>query len=237
MAKKIKGLTVQIGGDTTELSKALKEPNKEASTLQSKLNEVNKSLKLDPTNTELLAQKQRILGKEVDTVKSKLSLLKQAQKEFNEAGKDVDSSEYIELQKQILETENKLKSLNREQTIVSASFESFANKSKIVGDKMQGVGKALMPISLGLAAAGVGAFKFASDTNEALNKVNTTFGKSSSIVRKFAETSLNSFGIAKGSALDMSAYFGDMATSMGKPQEEAAKMSTGLVGLAGDMAS
>ncbi|MEG1301779.1 MAG: phage tail tape measure protein, partial [Erysipelotrichaceae bacterium] len=118
MAKKIKGLTVQIGGDTTELSKALKEPNKEASTLQSKLNAVNKSLKLDPTNTEILAQKQRILGKELDAVKSKLSLLKQAQKEFNEAGIDVDSSEYIELQKQILETENKLKSLNREQTIV-----------------------------------------------------------------------------------------------------------------------
>jgi len=88
-----------------------------------------------------------------------------------------------------------------------------------------------------ILAIGAGAIKLASDFEESLNKVNVSFGQSSIVVEKFAKTTLDSFGIAEGSALEMASLFGDMGTSMGLTQKDAAKMSTSLVGLAGDLAS
>jgi hypothetical protein len=87
---------------------------------------------------------------------------------------------------------------------------------------------------LGAAAASV---KFASDYEESLNKVNVAFGDSEGYVKNWAKTSLESYGIAEGTALDMTSLYGDMATSMNLPQKEAAKMATSLTGLAGDLAS
>ena len=88
-----------------------------------------------------------------------------------------------------------------------------------------------------ILAIGAGAVKFASDFEESLNKVRVSFGSSSKSVEDFAKTTLDSFGLAEGSALNMAALFGDMGTSMGLTQKEAAGMSTTLVGLAGDLAS
>ena len=85
--------------------------------------------------------------------------------------------------------------------------------------------------------AGGAAIKLASDFEESLNKVDVAFGKSSAEVKNFAKTTLTQFGIAEGSALDMAALFGDMATSMGITRNEASLMSTSMVGLAGDLAS
>jgi phage-related minor tail protein len=78
MANRIKGITVEIGGDTTKLSKALEGVNKTIKNTQTKLKDVEKLLKLDPTNTELLSQKQKLLGDAVKDTKSKLDTLKQA---------------------------------------------------------------------------------------------------------------------------------------------------------------
>tara|TARA_R100001463_G_scaffold29691_2_gene67562 strand:- start:2503 stop:4293 length:1791 start_codon:yes stop_codon:yes gene_type:complete len=92
-------------------------------------------------------------------------------------------------------------------------------------------------LTLPILAVGAGAIKLASDFEESLNKVNVSFGQSSKEVQAFAKTTIDSFGIAEGSALDMAALFGDMGTSMGLTQKQAAGMSTSLVGLAGDLAS
>jgi hypothetical protein len=92
-------------------------------------------------------------------------------------------------------------------------------------------------VTLPILGLGAAAVKLASDFDESLNKVNVAFGESSQEVQKFAKTTLQSFGIAEGSALEMASLFGDMATSMGLSQDEAANMSTSLVGLAGDLAS
>lgn len=115
MAKsKIAGLTIEIGGDTTELSKALKQPNNEARDLQSKLKAIDQALKFDPNNTELLEQKFRLLGQAIDTNEQKLQMLKTAQEQFKSSGKDIDSSEYIELQRQIALTTNKVDQLRKQ---------------------------------------------------------------------------------------------------------------------------
>ena len=118
------------------------------------------------------------------------------------------------------------------------ALSSASSKLSSFGSKMQGVGKSLTTrLTLPLAIAGGAAVKFASDFQESMNKVDVAFGKSKKEVKDFAKTTLKQFGIAEGSALDMAALFGDMATSMGLNQSAAANMSTSLVGLAGDLAS
>lgn len=121
---------------------------------------------------------------------------------------------------------------------LNAGLNTASSNLKSFGNKLTGIGKNLSTkLSLPLAFAGGMAIKMASDFNESLNKVDVAFGRSSSIVRDFAKTTITQFGIAQGSALDMAALFGDMATSMGLSTKEAADMSTQLVGLAGDLAS
>jgi len=109
---------------------------------------------------------------------------------------------------------------------------------KKFGVSMEQTGQNLTrSITLPTIALGVAAVKMASDYDEAMNKVKVSFGDASIFVEKFAKTTLDSFGIAEGSALDMAALFGDMGTSIGLSQSHAAKMSTTLVGLVGDLAS
>ena len=110
-------------------------------------------------------------------------------------------------------------------------LDKFSRNAKRLGTQLS------TNLTLPILAVGAGAVKLASDFEESLNKVNVSFGESSKEVQAFAKTTLNSFGIAEGSALEMAALFGDMGTSMGLTQKQAAGMSTSLVGLAGDLAS
>lgn len=122
-------------------------------------------------------------------------------------------------------------SLNRSLRIASARLDTFSQKVSSIGASLS------TRISLPLALAGGAAIKFASDVEESINKVDVAFGNSSDKIKEFAKTSLTSFGIAKGQALDMTALFGDMATGMGIAQGDAADLSVQLVGLAGDLSS
>lgn len=88
MADRIKGITVEINGDTTGLSKALSGVNKEIKNTQSQLKDVNRLLKLDPGNADLLTQKQKLLAQAVEETKNKLETLKTAQKQADEALKN-----------------------------------------------------------------------------------------------------------------------------------------------------
>lgn len=120
----------------------------------------------------------------------------------------------------------------------SSQLQQVNKQLKKSGDNLKEVGKSLSTyITLPVIAAGGASIKLASDYEESLNKVNVAFGESAKYVDYFGNTALETYGIAKGTALDMASLFGDMATSMGLPQVEAAKMSTSLVGLAGDLSS
>lgn len=106
------------------------------------------------------------------------------------------------------------------------------------GQQLQSVGRNLSAfVTLPILGAGGAAVKFASDLEESTNKVDVAFGNSAAAVKDFSETTLTSIGVSKGSALEMASLFGDMSTSMGLSRSEAAKMSTSLVTLAGDLAS
>ena len=113
---RIKGLTVEIGGDTTKLGKALEDVNKKSRDLSSELGSINKLLKLDPSNVELLAQKQQVLTEAISATEDKLGTLREAEKQVQaqfERG-EVSEAQYRELQREIIATENKLTSYKKE---------------------------------------------------------------------------------------------------------------------------
>lgn len=121
---------------------------------------------------------------------------------------------------------------------LTKALNTASGKLESFGSKVTNIGKSLTTrLTLPLGIAGGAAIKMASDFEESLNKVNVAFGEASGEVREFAKTTLQQFGIAQGTALDMAALFGDMSTSMGLSVDTAAELSTSLVGLAGDLAS
>ena len=128
--------------------------------------------------------------------------------------------------------------LNGNSKDLEAALNSAEKKLAGFSSKMKDIGQSLsLRLTAPLALAGGAAIKLASDFEESLNKVSVAFKDSSKDVQAFAKTTLKSFGIAEGTALDMAALFGDMSTSMGLSTSQAAKLSTSMVGLAGDLAS
>ena len=110
MANRIKGITIEIGGDTTGLDKALKGVNSSISKTQSALNDVNRLLKLDPTNTVLVTQKQELLTQAISQTEEKLSALESAQEQVTAAFQrgDLGEDKYQAFQREIEETRGKL---------------------------------------------------------------------------------------------------------------------------------
>lgn len=133
MAKKIKGITIEIGGDTTGLDKALSGTNKEIKSTQSELKQVERLLKLDPTNTELLKQKQTLLAKAVSDTSDKLDVLKtaeaQAQKQFKKG--EIAEEQYRALQREIVETKNSLEGLESQAKQTNSSLKKVDKEGKI----------------------------------------------------------------------------------------------------------
>lgn len=108
--KTIKGLTVEIGGDTTKLGKALEDVEKQSRDLSGELGSINKLLKMDPSNTELLAQKQKVLAEACSKTREKLDTLKEAEKQVQQQFEkgEVSEEQVRALKREIIETEKKL---------------------------------------------------------------------------------------------------------------------------------
>lgn len=143
-----------------------------------------------------------------------------------------------EMESELRQTTSEINKQSNAWLKLSEKAKEVGEKLKSVGDKMSSVGKDLsMKLTAPILGAGVAAVKFASDLNESLNKVDVAFKNNANEIKNWSDTTLTKFGIAKGTALDMAAGFGDMATSMGLNTKQAADMSMKLVGLAGDLAS
>jgi phage-related minor tail protein len=140
VAGSIKGITIEICGDTTKLSKALSGVNSSCSSLQKELREVDKLLKLDPTNTELLAQKQKILKEAIGSTKEKLDTLKEAEKQVQEQFEngEVSEEQYRALQREIASTEIKLGDLEKQ---AEGSNKEFENTGKAAEETAKSVSK------------------------------------------------------------------------------------------------
>lgn len=239
MAGNIKGITIEFRGDTTKLDKALRTIRQESKSADKQLKEVNKALKFNPTSTELLAQKQTLLKQKIQTTKDELNAFKNAEKELKAKNVDEQSQEWMEVRRNIIQCESKLKYFNAELKKVSApQLDALGKKFQNVGSKMTSAGRTMSTDVTPALTAGFGlAIKEASDFEENLNKVDVTFGTSSKAVKQWADSATKNFGLSKNAALEMASQFGDMGTSMGLSQKNASQMSMSLAGLAGDLAS
>lgn len=158
----IKGITVEINGETGPLDKALKGVNKSSRDLQSELKQVEKGLKLDPTNTILLAQKQKLLAESITNTKEKLGTLKvaeeQAQAKFAQ-GK-ISADQYRALQREVINTEGQLKKLETENGKLGQTFQEVEKKTgffSTLGSKIKSQAENIKTAlgTIGIAAAGL----------------------------------------------------------------------------------
>lgn len=160
MAKnRIKGITIEIGGDTTQLQQSLKQVDSALKNTQNSLRDVNRLLKLDPKNTELLRQKQELLNTAVRDTKDRLTTLKDAYRQLD--GKDTEEAKEQQklLAREIAETEQKLKSLKAESrdfgSVFKQQLQAVGQELKDVGDKLSSTGKDLsMKLTAPLLAVG-----------------------------------------------------------------------------------
>lgn len=160
---KIRGITLEIGGDTSGLTKALKDVNGEIRDTSKQLKDVDRLLKLDPKNTELLSQKQQLLAQNVEQTNRKLEELKKIQDTMDQNGVDRNSDQYMALQREIISTEADLKKAKEAaRQFAGVSLESLKAGLKEVGNKAAEVAEKTRGISLaaGGALAGLGGLAY-----------------------------------------------------------------------------
>ena len=212
MAKNvIKGITIEIGGDVTKLDKALTGVNKQSRNLQAELRDVNKLLKLDPKNTELLAQKQEILTEAIEATSEKLDVLKEAeaqvQKQFERG--EVSEEQYRALQREVIKCSAELDNLREASKQTDKAMEDLNKSSKLTGEELEKATEradafksnladlgekakaAAVAAGAGLAAAATYATKFETDCDKALNTLITQTGAANEEVAGLEETMMS----------------------------------------------
>lgn len=156
----IKGLTVEIGGDTTQLGKALESVNKKSGDLSSELGEINRLLKFDPDNAELLAQKQKVLASSISNTAEKLETLREAERQVQrqfERG-EVSEEQVRALQREIIATEGKLKSYRKQAEGAEDETKDLGDEAEETGGAFEGMGGKLASVAkVGIGAVVAGA--------------------------------------------------------------------------------
>lgn len=218
MPAKIRGITIQLDGDTSGLTKSLQGANKEIKSTQNQLKDVEKLLKLDPTNTELLRQKQELLGKAIEETKGKLDTLKQAEATMKSQGVDENSEQFMALQREILETEGNLKSLQKQAQNTTSAFDKISAATKKVAEGAQKVAEKTKKLSAAgaavsgaLTAMGLKSISAADD----LATLSARMGVSTDTLQKFQYAS----DMVDVSTEELAGAFAKMKKNMDKNPE------------------
>ena len=179
---RIRGITVEIGGDVTGLEKALKSVNSTIKSTQSQLKDVERLLKLDPSHTELLSQKQKLLKESITATKEKLDALKTAQEQAKQQMENgtLGKDKYDALQREIIETEQELARLAREAANANTALTKIGEAGKTlenVGNKMSSVGSSLTRnVTMPILAIGTAAVKTTADFDASMSQVAAVSG-------------------------------------------------------------
>ena len=231
-ASRIKGITIEIGGDTTKLQTALKGVNTEIKNTQAQLKDVEKLLKLDPGNTELLAQKHKLLGQAVEETKNKLETLKTAQQQADEALKNgtISKDQYDALQREIIETEQELKRLEEQANQSATALQKISatgEKLQEVGGKIEGAGKKLLPVTATVTALGTVSVKTAADFESSMSKVAAVSGATGSDLEALSKKAREMGSKTKFSASEAAEAMNYMAMAGWKTED----MLSGIEGV------
>lgn len=244
-------MVIKWSMDSKGFNDGLTKMNKSMSLLKSEFSATASKLKVFGNSTDQLKNKQEYLTKAMDIQKSKIDVLKNSyDKQVQATGESSKEAQnlaiklnnqiayYNKLEIELQQTNKDIEMQTSKWNKLSTSLSNASKKVKDFGSKLSSIGNTLtLGVTAPLTAIGVASFDAASDMDESINKVQVACGNGANKVIEFSETTLKSFGIAKGSALDMMATFSDMGTGMGLQQQKANEMSMSLVGVAGDLAS
>lgn len=194
MAGNIKGITIDIGGETTKLQESLKDVNKQSKDLQTELRSVDKLLKLDPHNTELLAQKQKLLSESIGATKEKLDTLKEAEKQVKqqfEQGK-VGEEQYRAIQREVISAEQELDKLEDTLKNTNTEWGVFGEKTKEVGGKVTDVGQKMsVGITAPILTIGAASQVAWAEVDDALDTIITKTGATGDSVDELEQSFKN----------------------------------------------
>lgn len=223
MADRIKGITIEIDGNTKGLSQSLKTVNKDLKSTQSQLKDVEKLLKLDPHNVTLLGQKMQLLGKEINQTKDKLSQLKSVQDQMEQGLRNgtVSVEQYQAWQREIIETENELKRLQEEIKNVPTAVEAnmakaseammdFGNKVSAVGEKVTALGDTMTKtVTAGIVAGATASVKAWQEVDGAMDDLIKRTGATGETLEEYE-------GIVNSIATTVPSDFNTIAQAVGQ---------------------
>lgn len=192
MADRIKGITIEIGGNTTKLQSSLKDVNKSIKETQSQLKDVDKLLKLDPKNMDLLVQKQELLSRATEQTSEKLQKLKEAQEQMKANGVDELSDEYMALNREIIDTENSMSKLAEETNKTNTTILQVGSGLDKVADatgKLSEKTKKLSAVASGVVGGMVAMAVKSGQNADELNTLAKQTGLSTDALQKMAYAS------------------------------------------------
>lgn len=235
MAGTIKGILVEIGGDTSGLQKAMRKVNTATSSLSKELRGVNSLLKLDPRNTELVSQKQKILAENIEATSKKLEELKKVEEMANSERNKVSDENYRNLQREIANTEYKLKQLQVQAskwTKAGESLEEFSNKVTRISEKIDGLGSTLTTgLTLPIFAIGTAATTVGNEFEAKMSKVQAIAGATKEELEKLTDTAIELGSKTSFSSSQVAEGMENLA-SAGFDTNEIIKSMPGLLDLA-----
>lgn len=190
---RIKGITLEIDGSTTGLNKALKDTESNISSVQRSLKDVNRLLKIDPKNTELLSQKQKLLSQAIDETKQKLEIEKEALRQAAE--QDVPTDKMDALKREVIATTQELESLEKQakeaSSVLGTQMQEVGSKIKNAGDKITDAGKKMLPVTAAVTGIGTAAVTTAASFESSMSQVQATMGIASDSVSTLNGQSVN----------------------------------------------
>ena len=234
-SNRVKGITIEIGGDTKGLDTALRKVNKTVNETQAQLKDVQKLLKLDPGNTELLRQKQQLLSKAVGETSQRLETLKKAADQANDAlaRGDISQEQYDSLRREIIATEDSLDSLkeaaersNVALEKIGATADKVASGARKVADATSGISKAA---GAGLAAASAVVGKIVdsyADYEQLIGGVETLFKQNADTLVDRANNAYKTAGLSANAYMETATGFAaSLVSSLGGDTRKAVEMA------------
>lgn len=232
-SKNIKGITIEISGNTTKLESALKDVNKVVYSTNAELRNLNQALKLDPKNTELLAQKQEVLRKNIQATTERLETLKEAQRQMGNYSSltEEQKEQYRGLSVEIAKSENALKGMNEElKNTNKVDLSKLGEGLKKVGEIAKDVAKKMMEVTTaiggalaGLVGAGVKSY---ADLEQNLGGVETLFKDSSDKVIENAKNAYKTAGVSANEYMaGVTSFSASLLQSLGGDTEKAADIA------------
>lgn len=225
-SSKIRGITIELSADASGVIDAVNDIGKQIKSTKTQLKEVDSLLKFDPTNTELLEQKTELLKKQIGQTKEKLDALKAAQADMDANGVDQNSEQYQALQREIIATEQQLKTLENTAGSGSASLAKISAVTGEWGDKLTDAGKKLSVVSAGLVAFGTAAVKAFNEVDEGADIVVKKTGATGEAADALQEAYTNVAQSIVADFTDIGTAIGEVSTRFGLTGVELEDLST-----------